>query len=253
MAQNIIAVLNQKGGVGKTTLVCHLAHAARESGRRVLVVDFDTQANASHTLAGDLPPIVVEQNGSLRVPAGAADELFSAPSLSPLVTDQGIDLLFGHQYLDQVDADFSSMEALVARSSFLRSLPHEVVIFDTPPAIGIRHLAPLLWSHTVLTPIEPNEYSVLGLNHTLLTIEAARSHNPGLRHVVLINRLKPSSKAHHTYIDAISRVANVRGPYLADRVAVSAALGERRPVWRHSRADRRLRDTWRELCLELVA
>ena len=67
----IVTVTNQKGGVGKTTLVCHLALAGVERGLRTLVVDLDTQGNASTMLARTLvKPIRMLQDGAARIGAG---------------------------------------------------------------------------------------------------------------------------------------------------------------------------------------
>jgi len=240
----ILTVTNQKGGVGKTTIACHLALAAKEEGRRVLLVDLDTQGNASATLSGN--PLIASERGG-------AQALFCLDrALDPEPTSSGVDLLHGNQYLDEVDSTFAVRQARLRRGA-LRGLPYDLVVFDTPPAIGIRQTAPLLWCDLVVIPIEPNSYSVSGLKHTLDALTSARTANPGLRHRILINRYVRRSRRQAECICDIARIAGgVLEPYLSLRVAVSEALDHGVPVWRWKHADTVLRDNWSALCRGLL-
>jgi chromosome partitioning protein len=117
----IVTVTNQKGGVGKTTLVCHLALAGVERGLRTLVVDLDTQGNASTMLAGD---------AALARQSGGAATLFAGGEPQPTVIPSGIHLLHGHQRLDEVDQRVELAEAAGIRAR-LRALPYDLVVVDT--------------------------------------------------------------------------------------------------------------------------
>ena len=152
--QRILTAINQKGGVGKTTLAVHIALAGRDAGLSVLLIDFDTQGSASVILTRDL---------SIADTPGGAEKLFSDPeNLEPIQTPFEVDLLHGHQHLDRVDREFSLEDARALRG-VLRDLPFDLVVIDTPPAVGTRHLAPLLWSDLALTPLEPTSSSLQGL------------------------------------------------------------------------------------------
>ena len=238
----IVTVTNQKGGVGKTTLVCHLALAGVERGLRTLVVDLDTQGNASTMLARDA--------ALARQPGGAA-ALFSGGEPAPMSTSTGIDLLHGHQRLDEVDQRVRLADAAAIRTR-LRALPYDVVVIDTPPAIGLRHLGPQVWADLVVTPLEPNSFSLLALGQTLSAIEEIRAIRPGLENRVLINRFNRSSGRQNRYIELLSEHVPLTTPYLTLRVAVSDALDEGLPVWRFRRADRETRETWKRLCEDLI-
>lgn len=238
----IVTVTNQKGGVGKTTLVCHLALAGVERGLRTLVVDLDTQGNASTMLARDA--------AVARQPGGAA-ALFARAEPVPTSTTAGVDLLHGHQRLDEVDQRVKLADAPAIRSR-LRALPYDLVVIDTPPAIGLRHLGPQVWADLVVTPLEPNSFSLLALGQTLAAIEEIRAIRPGLENRVLINRFNRSSGRQNRYIELLAEHVNLTTPYLTLRVAVSDALDEGLPVWRFRRADRETRETWKRLCEDLI-
>ncbi len=238
----IVTVTNQKGGVGKTTLVCHLALAGAERGLRTLVVDLDTQGNASTMLSRD--------SEISRRPGGAA-ALFSDALLDPTTTAGGVDLLHGHQRLDEVDQRVGLGDAAGIRARLL-DLPYDLVVIDTPPAIGLRHLGPQVWADLVVTPLEPNSFSLLALGQTLAAIEEIRAIRPSLENRVLINRFNRSSGQQNRYIALLAEHVPLTTPYLTLRVAVSDALDEGVPVWRFHRADRDTRDTWRRLCEDLI-
>ena len=238
----IVTVTNQKGGVGKTTLVCHLALAGVERGLRTLVIDLDTQGNASTMLARD---------AALARQSGGASALFSGGEPAPTSTSMGIDLLHGHQRLDEVDQRVRLADAAGIRAR-LRALPYDVVVIDTPPAVGLRHLGPQVWADLVVTPLEPNSFSLLALGQTLSAIEEIRAIRPGLENRVLINRFNRSSGRQNHYIELLSEHVPLTTPYLTLRVAVSDALDEGLPVWRFRRADRETRETWKRLCEDLI-
>lgn len=238
----VVTVTNQKGGVGKTVLACHLAFASHEAGQRTLLIDLDTQANATATLTGS----------HTLLSGGGSASLFGDASLFPAQTPSGVDVLGGHQELDALDAQFRLNEALPVRDR-LRALPYDLVVIDTPPAIGLRHVGPILWCDECVTPLEPNSYSVAGLAHTLGALRLARRLNPSLKHIALVNRHIRRSKQQARYIDELRRHVGLFEPYLPLRVAVADALDRGVPVWRFSRATRDTRDLWRGLCTELAA
>jgi cellulose biosynthesis protein BcsQ len=109
-----------------------------------------------------------------------------------------------------------------------------------------------VWADLVVTPLEPNSFSLLALGQTLATIEEIRALRPGLENRVLINRFNRSSGRQNHYIALLGEHVPLITPYLTLRVAVSDALDEGLPVWRFRRADRETRETWRQLCEDLI-
>jgi cellulose biosynthesis protein BcsQ len=146
---------------------------------------------------------------------------------------------------------WGSSEASGIRERLLE-LPYDLVIVGTPPALGLRHLGHQVWADLIVTPLEPNSFSLLALGRTLAAIEEIRTLRPALQNRILINRFNKSSGQQNRYIDALAEHVELATSYLTLRVAVSDALDEGVPVWRFRRADRETRDTWETLCGELI-
>jgi chromosome partitioning protein len=234
----IITVLNQKGGVGKTTIACHLAFAAQEAGKRVLVVDFDTQGNASQFLSQDL---------RINKRRGGAEQIFGDDEIKYTdVVGEGMKLLHGHGYLQGLDRreDEILRQAITLRAK-VRALPFDVVIFDTPPSIGPRIAAPLFWSDLALVTVQPKLASMTGLDSTFDTIKSVQKVNPGLGMKMVVNLFTRSSTTQKKMrADLMQKFGKMIIHEFSMRVAVSDALENFKPVWAHSR-DKKLRDEWK--------
>lgn len=246
----ILTLVNQKGGVGKTTLACHLALAARDAGQRVLLIDLDTQGSASAILTQDA--------GIAQRDRGSAELFFPGRSLEPRSTPLGVDLLHGHQHLDRIDQRVKLEEVRHLRPK-IEELAYERVVIDTPPAIGPRHLGPLFWTDLAITPLEPTSLAIQGLSQTIATLQFVVQLNERLKCSIAINRRILRSSGHSRNLEALEGILRekrdlleVLKPYLTLRVAVADALDQGVPVWDASAADRRLRADWLSLCAGLV-
>lgn len=234
----VITVINQKGGDGKTTIGCHLAYASDEAGLKTLVVDNDTQGNASQILTGD-PMINRRPNG--------AEMLFKADVELPVTNPFGnVWLLHGHNKLDVVDRDpeILDMGVLASLRKRIAALGFDRVIFDAPPGVGPRQIGPLMWSDTVLIPVEPVPLSISGLVSLSDTISIVKRHNPSLGVRYVINRIHPSSKVQKANVEALRK--RFGASILAElglRVAVTDALAMGEPVWK--RGSKQVKEAWR--------
>ncbi|HOX32097.1 MAG TPA: ParA family protein [Spirochaetales bacterium] len=161
-----IIMTNQKGGVGKTTLVFHLASLFAADGKRVLAVDLDPQANlTSCYLRGELPP---ESNIAL---------LYRSESPLPLIVGDHLDLVGSDPSLGSHE-DHGSTDRIRAIKEWLDGLPgYDIVIFDTPPAMGLFTRSALLASDFALIPADVSWFAYKGLADLVSSIESLRARH----------------------------------------------------------------------------
>jgi chromosome partitioning protein len=181
----VMAVANQKGGVGKTTTAVNLAAALAQGGLRVLVVDLDPQGNASTALAVD------HHRGTL----STYDALVEGRPLAEVVTaSPEIEGLFVvPSTIDLAGAEIE-LVSMVAREGRLRKAIHghplvfgdaedrfDFVLVDCPPSLGLLTLNALVAADEVLIPIQAEYYALEGLGQLLETVEMVKAHlNPDL-------------------------------------------------------------------------
>jgi chromosome partitioning protein len=165
----VIAVANQKGGVGKTTTALNLAAALAEAGARVLLIDFDPQANATAGLAREAEPgrstyNVVSDGVPLR-------EIIVPTDIA------GLDLAPSH--IDLSAAELELVSALAREYALKRAidkarLEYRFVIIDCPPSLGLLTLNALVAAHEVLIPVQCEFYALAGLAKLLDTVGRIR-------------------------------------------------------------------------------
>ncbi|WP_158742172.1 ParA family protein [Acidisphaera sp. L21] len=166
---HIIAIANQKGGVGKTTTALNLGTALAQSGLRVLIVDLDPQGNASTGL--DIPRSD-RQPGCYNSITGRAelDECIRATQVEGLFIIPAEPDLAGAEIelVDQPNREFCLQRAL----SHVQGFP--VIIIDCPPSLGLLTLNGLVAATTVLVPLQCEFFALEGLSQLAQTVDRVR-------------------------------------------------------------------------------
>jgi chromosome partitioning protein len=184
--RRILAVANQKGGVGKTTSTVNLAAALTSYGMRVLVIDLDPQGNASTALG------VEHTSGTPSVYEALLGEISLAEAAVP--STQSPCLLCVPATIDLAGAEIE-LVSMVARESRLKQtlnnaeLDHldiDYILVDCPPSLGLLTVNALVATAEVLIPIQCEYYALEGLGQLLNNIELVRAHLNTSLHVSTI-------------------------------------------------------------------
>jgi len=177
MSSRIIAIANQKGGVGKTTTAINLATAMAATGKRVLIIDLDPQGNASTGLGIDPRTRAVTTYHVLIGEASLAEAVVATeiPHLSvvPSSTD-----LSGAE-VELVDAP---RRELRLREALASNLDFDFVLIDCPPSLNLLTLNALVAAQAVMVPLQCEFFALEGISHLVKTIERIKqAFNPTLQ------------------------------------------------------------------------
>ncbi len=184
----VIAVTNQKGGVGKTTSSVNLAYCLSREGRSVLLVDFDPQGNATSGLGF--------AKDSLELTSLNIIQLDSAASEAVLHTaHKNLDLIPATPQLANAEVDLAKAERRFVRLKLAlqRLSAYDVIIIDSPPSLSLLTVNALIAADYVLLPVQAEFYAMEGLGQLLETMQLIRKGmNPTLELIgVLVTMMDP--------------------------------------------------------------
>ncbi len=225
----IVAIANQKGGVGKTTTAVNLAAALAMRGKKTLLIDLDPQANSSISFL-DLRTIKRSTYDAIAEPDCAlVDVIQPAPLENLYIAPARIGLAkLESRLVGELDAHFRLKDKIQALNG-----EFENIVIDCPPALGLLTVNALVAATHLLIPIQSSYFALEGTDDLLETIEKVRQRpNPALRilGVVITMHDKRTALAR----DIREQIQKVFGGKVFDTVIAKSVRLEESPAYKES-------------------
>lgn len=222
-----LAILNQKGGVGKTTVTLGLASAAMTARRRVLVVDLDPQASSSWVLGIEPSDVVTSVADVLQSKGPSARAAIQTSAWSEYV-----DVLPSVSTLQELES--GSANRLSKQLAMVEG-DYEAVLIDCPPSLGNLTQSALTAARHTLIVVEPSALGLRGIGGVADLIDHVwDTSNPDLELAgVILNRVPAVSGEAERRIEELAGIVGRRAiwsPAVPQRVMLNQAVGERRPI-----------------------
>ena len=232
----ILAIANQKGGVGKTTTACTLAYMTAHDGKRVLLIDADAQCNSTDTSRAQSDGVSTLYD--LIINKDSEDCVQHTP--------YGYDIIAGDPLLRDADKMLSGFADVFVLKEQMEAakLDYDLIIIDTPPALGTLLMASLTAATTVLVPMTADRYAAQGISRLARSIADTQKYtNQGLSccGVLLTRKGRPTT---------LSREIEAGLPELAEQLGTTVletAIRETVRV-REAQAARQPLMEWNDTC-----
>jgi chromosome partitioning protein len=209
----IIALCNQKGGVGKTTTSINLGATLAECGRRVLAVDFDPQGALSAGLGVPTHDVPTIYDLLLGTNTAVVDTIVSTSTPGLDVIPANIDLSAAEVHL----VNEVAREQILARVLRQVSDKYDVILIDCQPSLGLLTINALTAAHGVLIPLECEYFALRGVALLVETIEKVRDRlNPAIRLDGILATMYDARTLHSR--EVLQRVVEAFGPQVLETV-----------------------------------
>jgi len=221
--QQVIAVVNHKGGVGKTTSTVNIAACWGEIGKRVLVIDLDPQGSASLSFG-------IDDDGNALLQA--LQKTTALPVLSTKA--RGVDLVPAGRGIAEARQRFFGVvgSELLMRCLQCTEGEWDFVIIDCPPSSGILTINALKASAHVVIPVEANYLSYHGLSQMIQSVSKFQEQNPVLAvRAIIPCRAQSRRRIHGEFLDRMEKLLpGGIGPVVRENVSLAEAPGNGLPV-----------------------
>lgn len=159
----VLSFLNVKGGVGKTTTSLNVATGLAAEGKKVLLIDYDPQANSTSVLLSE------------NTTKYTIDELIFEPQLTKkaiITVDKNLDLIASRLHLAYAEAKLANATTLPQQYRLIKIIKeldnnYDFIIIDCPPIINLLTINAILASNSIIIPIKPDKFAVAGFNITI--------------------------------------------------------------------------------------
>ena len=225
----IVAIANQKGGVGKTTTAVNLAAALAMRGKRTLLIDLDPQANSSisfldlRTITRSTYDAIAEPTCALAdvIQQASVENLFIAPARIGLAKLEA-------RLVGELDAHFRLKDKIQALNGDFAN-----IVIDCPPALGLLTVNALVAATHLLIPIQSSYFALEGTDDLLETIEKVRQRpNPALRILGVVITMHDKRTALGR--DIREQIQKVFGGKVFDTVIAKSVRLEESPAYKES-------------------
>jgi len=229
---SIVSVINQKGGVAKTTTALNVASSWAKQGKRVLLIDLDPQSSATKAVFGD-------QDFECTI----YDVMMNQKQVEEVIVSSdrfGFDMIPAEILLSGIDiqlAAYFGREGILRRKLEPINRSYDCIIIDCSPSLGLMTVNALIASKDIIIPICPEYFSMKGIDLILSTLQSIRTglgHKVGVRGVV-ITRYRDRKIAKEVIRQVREQYGlRVFDNYIPDNIAVEEAHHMHFPVYIHA-------------------